>query len=193
MKNERESSKKFSLKRCAVGVGIVGGDVFINWGIDVASFVGASTFGFRNPMIDSHPVEALGITMGVGTAFSILSSIQNIRLNHKFGISPNLAAMLTYNLLDKKWPSRTKLRDSLTMVAQVVITKDPFLVTAALADRKVLAGVAMSKTVKTVYNLFKVVGSEIVLKKTDGGRKPEKANGRAEIALAGVVYSTEDK
>jgi hypothetical protein len=110
MRNEKEPSKKPSVRRFVAGAGLVGGDFVINRGIEVAAVAEASTLGFLNPTIGNDPVLALAAAMGVGAAASILSSIQNTRLNHEFGISPNGAATFTFALFLRQLPNWSLLK-----------------------------------------------------------------------------------
>jgi hypothetical protein len=75
----------------------------------------------------------------------------------------------------------------------LVFTKDPFLVAAALADRKALAGVVALKAAIASYNFLKAVGSEIVLRKANKKKRteiaPETSPVGGNIAPAGVVFS----
>lgn len=181
---EAESSRKKSFKkRVLAGVGLVGGDFFVHRMIEGSAVAEASTLGFMNSTIDNNPALVLGVTMGVGAVVAVWSSIQNTRLNREFSVSPNAVSTVTFNLLNKICPERNNLRDISTGAAQLV-TKDPFIIPLALANKDVLVGFVAAKTAMTVYSLTKAVGSEVILRKKKKAAKEHVS----EIKPSGLIY-----
>jgi hypothetical protein len=191
MKNEKERTGKTALKRFMVGVGLAGGDTAINYGLSMIGSAESLTIGIANSSIADHRASVLLGTMAIGLGASALISLQNLRLNHEFGVSPNGIGTLIFNVMDKKWPAKTKLRDRTVGISQVLLTKDWFLVAPALVNDKVLGAFATAQALKTGYALIKLL-SEAVLRKTAAKKKKEKTEivtEKKQLFPKGIIFA----
>lgn len=171
MKQEREGPGRFGLKKILLGAGLAGGDLAITQALGVLGGTESLIFGLGNSAIVDNKFAVLLASMALGLGVSSLVSIQYLRLNHKFRISPHGVGTLLFNAIDKKWPEHSKIRDGVVGVTQVVMTKDWILVPAALVNDKILGAYITAKGIITGYNLIKLVLSEIALRKIKKGQR----------------------
>ena len=95
---------------------------------------------------------------------------------------------IVFNLADRIWPSKETARNAFTQAAQVLVTKDYFLITPVLANERALAAFVTAKVATSAFSLIKAVISQVVLEKARSSEKRKVKEKEAEIPSSGVVF-----